>query len=104
MLDDALHLAYFALHLKVSELPDAVVADVDDDHVAAPLSTLLPLAFQVLHHSQPRRPLHLAAVRVYRRIQLATLVPDVEIQWRSLLQNDSTLNRHKCPLCVFSLT
>ena len=30
MLDDALHLAYLALHLEVSELPDAVVADVDD--------------------------------------------------------------------------
>ena len=82
MLDDALHLAYLALHLKVSELPDAVVADVDNDHVAAPLPLLLPLTLQVLHHSQPRRPLHLAAVRVYRRIKLATLVPDVKIQWR----------------------
>ena len=59
-----LHVLLF--ELKVSELPDAVVADVDDDHVSAPLSPVLLLIFQVLHHSQPRRPLHLAAVRVYR--------------------------------------
>lgn len=104
MLDDALHLAYLALHLKVSELPDAVVADVDDDHVAAPLPLLLPLTFQVLHHSQPRRPLHLAPVRVYRRIELATLVPDVKIQWRSMLQDDTFLNRHNCSLNVSSLS
>ena len=65
------------LLLKVSELPDAVVADVDDDHVVPAARSALLVAGP--HHSQSGRPLHLAAVRVYRRVELARLVPAEQI-------------------------